>query len=53
MQDLELMQSFESSGDLDSDAPGLFLREFSIVLCMEDDLFIEVTLICKLHNDAA
>lgn len=53
MQDLELMQGLESSGDLDHDAPGLFLREFCIVLCMEDDLLIEVALICKLHDDAA
>lgn len=53
MQDLELMQRLESSGDLDHDAPDLFLREFCIVLCMEDNLLIEVALICKLHDDAA
>ena len=51
MQDSELVQRFESSGDLNEDTPELIFCEFGVIFYMMGNFGVKVALISKLHDD--
>ena len=51
MQDPQFMQRLEPSGDLDEYTPQLVFSKLWVVLGMLDNLSIQISLICELHNN--
>ena len=51
MHYFELMESFESPGNLNQNTPNFLLAESRPVFGVEDHLFIQIPVVSKLHND--
>ena len=52
MQNSELMQSLEATSHLNEDTPQFLVSKLGIAFGMLRDLGVEVTLVCKLHDNA-
>lgn len=52
MKYFQLMQGFKPPSYLDDDAPNLFLGKLAPVFGMIRNLFIQISIVCKLHDDA-
>lgn len=51
MEDLEVVEGFEASGDLDEYVPDLILLEIFLLLLILNNLLIQIAPISKLHNN--
>ena len=51
MHYFELMESFESPGNLNQNTPNFLLAESRPVFVVKDHLFIQIPVVGKLHND--
>lgn len=52
MQYFKIMQSLESSGNLNSDAPNFIFSELSAAFGMIIDFIVKISVVGKLHDDA-
>jgi hypothetical protein len=52
MENIQSVQSFESDDCLDEHTPYFMLLEELFLLFMIDNLLIEVSVVCELHDDA-
>lgn len=52
MQNIQLMQTFQSHNNMYQYFPNIFLIENSISFLMTDYLLIEIAIVRKLHDDA-
>lgn len=52
VEDIEVVQGFESDDGLDEHAPDFALLEEFLFLLVVDDLLVEVAIVCKLHDYA-
>lgn len=53
MENFEIMQCFESPGDLDENIPDFSFVKIAFFLFILDDLLIKVSSVCELHNHAS
>lgn len=53
MQDVKIVQPFESEGDLDERAPNICLFECGSCLLVRHYLLVEVSVVEEFHDDAA